>query len=318
MHRTILTVALGLVVIAGGRVDAHPPWGIAVDGRGRVVFADIDHGNHIWRIEAPGKLTSLVAGRHSARPAPGPRRDPVRLAHRVHPAGRTLREPAPEDRAGRRDVGGHPADDGPQAVLGQRLHARRRGQRVLRLHEQPAGRRGRGRVAAPEAEPGRPGHRPGREQGGPPRRQGQGGAVPGHQRPGVGTRAACCTSPTSRRSARWPGTGPSPRWPATWWRRDPARRSVMQAISSAWRSAPDGTAYAADHGVRRIVKVTPDGRISTAIDRRPAGRRPASRCPGTPSTSSRSAPAARGSRSGPRVRKVSPGGKSKVLATVAD
>ena len=44
MRRTILTVALGLVVIAGGRVDAHPPWGIVVDPQGRVLFADIDHG----------------------------------------------------------------------------------------------------------------------------------------------------------------------------------------------------------------------------------------------------------------------------------
>ena len=38
MRRTILTVALGLVVFSAGRVDAHPPWGIAVDGRGRVVL----------------------------------------------------------------------------------------------------------------------------------------------------------------------------------------------------------------------------------------------------------------------------------------
>jgi sugar lactone lactonase YvrE len=65
MRRTILTVALGLVVIAGGRVDAHPPWGIVVDPQGRVVFADIDHGNHIWRIDGTGKLTSLIEGRHS-------------------------------------------------------------------------------------------------------------------------------------------------------------------------------------------------------------------------------------------------------------
>ena len=65
MRRTLLIAILVVAAFSSGRADAHPPWGIAVDDRGRVYFADIDHGNHIWRIDAPGKLTSVVAGRHS-------------------------------------------------------------------------------------------------------------------------------------------------------------------------------------------------------------------------------------------------------------
>jgi hypothetical protein len=65
MSRTLLIAALSLPAPLAGRAAAHPPWGITVDERGRVCFADIDHGNHIWRIEAPGKLTSVVSGRHS-------------------------------------------------------------------------------------------------------------------------------------------------------------------------------------------------------------------------------------------------------------
>jgi sugar lactone lactonase YvrE len=65
MSRTLLIAALSLAVPLAGRAAAHPPWGISVDHQGRVYFADIDHGNHIWRIEAPGKLTSVVSGRHS-------------------------------------------------------------------------------------------------------------------------------------------------------------------------------------------------------------------------------------------------------------
>jgi sugar lactone lactonase YvrE len=65
MSRTLLVAALSLAAPLAGRAAAHPPWGIAVDHRGRVYFADIDHGNHIWRIEAPGELTSVVSGRHS-------------------------------------------------------------------------------------------------------------------------------------------------------------------------------------------------------------------------------------------------------------
>jgi hypothetical protein len=54
MSRTLLTAALLLAAPLAGPAAAHPPWGIAVDHRGRVYFADIDHGNHIWTIEAPG------------------------------------------------------------------------------------------------------------------------------------------------------------------------------------------------------------------------------------------------------------------------
>jgi sugar lactone lactonase YvrE len=65
MSRTLLIAALSLAAPLAGRAAAHPPWGIAVDHQGRVYFADVDHGNHIWRIDGPGKLTSVVSGRHS-------------------------------------------------------------------------------------------------------------------------------------------------------------------------------------------------------------------------------------------------------------
>lgn len=64
MSRTLFIAALAFAAPLAGRVAAHPPWGIAVDDRGQVHFADIDHGNHTWRIDA-GKLTSIVSGRHS-------------------------------------------------------------------------------------------------------------------------------------------------------------------------------------------------------------------------------------------------------------
>ena len=236
MRRTILTVALGLVVIAGGRVDAHPPWGIVVDPQGRVVFADIDHGNHIWRIDGTGKLTSLIEGRHSHDLHLAPDGTLFSRHRHLHHAWRTLREPAREAPAGRRADGGRSRDDGSKGVLGQRLHHRPRGERLLRIHEQPACGRGRGRIAAAEAEPGRPGHRPGGKHRRASRRQGRrrSSRVSTIWR---GGRAACCMSPTGPRSARWPGTGPSPRWLATWWRRPAApRRQVARVPFSAWRS----------------------------------------------------------------------------------
>src|SRR5689334_14457142 len=65
MIRSLLIAALALAAPFAGRAAAHPPWGIALDHRGQVYFADLDHGNPIWRIDAPGALTSVVAGRHS-------------------------------------------------------------------------------------------------------------------------------------------------------------------------------------------------------------------------------------------------------------
>ena len=43
MRRAIFAIA----AIPGGRADAHPPKGMAIDGRGRADCADIDHGNRI-------------------------------------------------------------------------------------------------------------------------------------------------------------------------------------------------------------------------------------------------------------------------------
>jgi sugar lactone lactonase YvrE len=65
MNRTILVTALSIAVSQAGHATAHPAWGIAVDRQGCVYFADIDHGNHIWRIDAPDRLTSVVSGQHS-------------------------------------------------------------------------------------------------------------------------------------------------------------------------------------------------------------------------------------------------------------
>jgi sugar lactone lactonase YvrE len=65
MGRKVLAAILAIAASSAGRTQAHPAWGIALDNRGRVVFADVDHGNHIWRIDSPNKLSSLVTGRHS-------------------------------------------------------------------------------------------------------------------------------------------------------------------------------------------------------------------------------------------------------------
>jgi hypothetical protein len=65
MSRMLRIAVLVLMPCLTSRAAAHPPWGIAVDGQGRVYFADIDHGNHIWRIDAPDELTSVVSGPHS-------------------------------------------------------------------------------------------------------------------------------------------------------------------------------------------------------------------------------------------------------------
>ncbi|MDB5351454.1 MAG: gluconolaconase [Planctomycetota bacterium] len=45
--------------------EAHPAWGILVDGRGTVYFADVDHGNVVRRVDERGKLSRVAAGKHS-------------------------------------------------------------------------------------------------------------------------------------------------------------------------------------------------------------------------------------------------------------
>jgi hypothetical protein len=49
MRRTILTAILAIAAILGGRTDAHPPWGIAVDDRGRMGIGEwlVEHGGRI-------------------------------------------------------------------------------------------------------------------------------------------------------------------------------------------------------------------------------------------------------------------------------
>jgi sugar lactone lactonase YvrE len=80
----------------------------------------------------------------------------------------------------------------------------------------------------------------------------------------------------------------------------------------------DGTAYAADYTGRRIVEVSPDGRSSTASESEPGWAPTGVAVAGEDLyiLEVGTVPAPRPA--GPRVRKVSPGGGSEVLATVTD
>jgi sugar lactone lactonase YvrE len=57
----IITIAaiITLYVLLADSVSAHPAWGIVVDGQGQIYFSDIET---IWKIDAQGKLTVFRAG----------------------------------------------------------------------------------------------------------------------------------------------------------------------------------------------------------------------------------------------------------------
>jgi sugar lactone lactonase YvrE len=317
MRRTILTVALGLVVIARGRVDAHPPWGIAVDGRGRVVFADIGHGNHIWRIEAPGKLTSLVAGRHShdlhlgrdgtlfvshIEYIPRGERFVSRLL-RIGPDGETS-EVIPPTADRKRFWGNAFTLDGESNVYFGYTNNPRAGEAAdesLLLKRSPDGRIT--VLAGSKA-----GHRDGK---------GKGAQFRAINALAWGPEGVLYVADESAiRTVARDGT-------VTTLARDLGAKGPNLPVGDASHlfglaAAPDGTAYSADHGVRRIVKVTPDGRISTASESQAGWAPTGVAVSGDALYILEVGSGGPGQPTGPRVRKVSPGGKSEVLATVAD
>ena len=60
----ITSLVTGCVLLAGG-VSAHPAWGIAVDRNNQIYFSDLET---VWKIDARGKLTVFragVSGRHT-------------------------------------------------------------------------------------------------------------------------------------------------------------------------------------------------------------------------------------------------------------
>ena len=61
---TLLTAAAVCAALAT-RAQAHPPWGIAADGRGRVYFSALET---VWKVEEDGRLSVFrpgVSGRHT-------------------------------------------------------------------------------------------------------------------------------------------------------------------------------------------------------------------------------------------------------------
>lgn len=55
-----ISLIITVFVSLSGNAFAHPAWGIAVDGRGQVYFSDL---KTIWKIDAQGKLSVFRAGR---------------------------------------------------------------------------------------------------------------------------------------------------------------------------------------------------------------------------------------------------------------
>ena len=68
MTRTPIITVLAIITVCVLLADdalAHPPWGIAVDRQGQIYFSDLEA---IWKIDAQGKLTVFkagVSGRHT-------------------------------------------------------------------------------------------------------------------------------------------------------------------------------------------------------------------------------------------------------------
>jgi sugar lactone lactonase YvrE len=68
MRRALITTVLAIIticVLLADDASAHPAWGIAVDRQGQIYFSDLET---IWKIDAQGKLTIFragVSGRHT-------------------------------------------------------------------------------------------------------------------------------------------------------------------------------------------------------------------------------------------------------------
>ena len=61
----VLVGSLLAIVLVSHSARAHPAWGIVVDRRGRLFFADVNFGNCIWMIAENGDLSRFVSGKHS-------------------------------------------------------------------------------------------------------------------------------------------------------------------------------------------------------------------------------------------------------------
>lgn len=57
-----VTTALAVCIFLASEAQAHPAWGIAVDRQGQVYFSDL---KTIWKIDAQGKLSVFRAGGHT-------------------------------------------------------------------------------------------------------------------------------------------------------------------------------------------------------------------------------------------------------------
>lgn len=318
MHRTILIAILAVAAIPGGRADAHPPWGIAVDERGRVYFADIDHGNHVWRIDAPGKLTSLVAGRHShdlhlgrdgtlfvAHIAYIPRGDRYesRLL-KIGPDG-AMSEIIPPTTDRKRFWGNAFTLDGGGSVYFGYTNNPQAGEaedESLLLNRGPDG-----RVAVLAGS--KAGDRDGKGEEARFRAinalaWGPDGVLYVADEAAIRKVARDGTVTTLARDLVTKGPGLLP----------PGGAIHLFGLAVA----ADGTSYVADNGGRRIVKVTPDGRSSTVFRSEPPWAPTGVAMSGDDLYILEVGPGRTRQSMGLRVRKVSPGGKSEVLATVAE
>ena len=318
MRRTLLITCLAALGLPAGRADAHPPWGIALDDKGRVVFADIDHGNHVWRIDAPGKLSSLVSGQHShdlylghdgtlfvshIKYIPRGDRYESRLL-KIGPDGATA-EVIPPTVDRKRFWGNAFTLDGGGNVYFGYTNNPRAGEvkyESLLLRRAPDG-----RVTALAG--GKAGHSDGKGQEAQFKAinalaWGPDGVLYVADEAAIRRVSRDGTVTTLARDlvAERPGRSPA----------GSANHLFGLAV------AADGTAYAADHGGRRIVKVTPDGRSATASGSE-SGWAPTGVAVSGDDLYILEVGAGRpGQPTGPRVLKVTPGGRSEVLATVVD
>jgi sugar lactone lactonase YvrE len=65
VRTNVLIGSLLAIVLASQSAQARPAWGIVVDRRGRVLFADVNNGNCVWMIAENVELSRRVSGKHS-------------------------------------------------------------------------------------------------------------------------------------------------------------------------------------------------------------------------------------------------------------
>src|SRR5215203_5776673 len=58
VHAVLHLVSILLLLVIAS--EAHPAWGIAVDGRGQVYFSDLEK---VWKLDAQGKLSLFRTGK---------------------------------------------------------------------------------------------------------------------------------------------------------------------------------------------------------------------------------------------------------------